>query len=284
MRRPGFAQVCGIVLLATAVGCSDDADLALDQGLADAGYLDACMDWSGPDLWRDLGSPWHPDIRMATEQVTCTFTGATGVESCRTTYYGPACNGTGSCTLKVSSHHGNKLTWQSSCGGTATTIVDGTDETVAFTCAGIYQVTDKVTCLFTGSTSTQTCSSVKGSCQGVLSCTVAVKGNLDGVLDWTSSCGGRRTTTMDGNDDQVSFSCGQATASETVTCRFKGSSAQHSCAASNLPGYPGCKGTGSCAVKVSGKAGQGIQWKGTCGGYAYTIIDGQDEDAEFTCK
>jgi len=35
---------------------------------------------------------------------------------------------------------------------------------------------------------------------------------------------------------------------------------------------------------VSGKAGQGIQWKSTCGGYAHTIIDGKDEDAEFTCK
>ncbi len=273
MRRFQLLFTALIMAAMVVAGCADDADHSSDVGL---GILDGST-----NCGHDSG---NPDIQVFSETVTCAFTGATSLEACRTSYFGPACKGKGSCAHKISGYVGQKHTWQSSCGGTATTVTDGKDEAVSFSCTPGLQDTDKVTCLFVGSSTQQSCSSIKGSCKGTTSCTVTVKANTGAVLDWSSSCGGRRALTVDGKDDQASFSCGSATAAETVTCVFKGSNAQHSCFAANLPGYTGCKGTGSCQLKVSGKTGQGVTWKSTCGGYAYTVIDGKDENAEFSCK
>ena len=33
----------------------------------------------------------------------------------------------------------------------------------------------------------------------------------------------------------------------------------------------------------AGKSGLAITWKSSCGGYAYTTLDGKDEAASFTC-
>ncbi len=38
-----------------------------------------------------------------------------------------------------------------------------------------------------------------------------------------------------------------------------------------------------CVVDVSGEKGDKIEWKSSCGGYALTILDGQNEYAEFNC-
>src|SRR3989338_4369071 len=45
----------------------------------------------------------------------------------------------------------------------------------------------------------------------------------------------------------------------------------------------GCSGTGTCVADVSGDKGKKLIWKSTCGGYAYTITDGENEYAEFNC-
>jgi hypothetical protein len=45
-----------------------------------------------------------------------------------------------------------------------------------------------------------------------------------------------------------------------------------------------CYGMGSCVADVYGSKGQQLTWKSSCGGYAYTIIDGQNEYANFYCK
>ncbi|MEK6858163.1 MAG: hypothetical protein AABX39_06255, partial [Nanoarchaeota archaeon] len=44
-----------------------------------------------------------------------------------------------------------------------------------------------------------------------------------------------------------------------------------------------CSGKGACIVTVSGEFGKKQTWKSTCGGYAYTTIDGNNEYAEFKC-
>jgi hypothetical protein len=73
---------------------------------------------------------------------------------------------------------------------------------------------------------------------------------------------------------------------EQVKCVFRG-------AASNVPQEcysekGGCKseiydGHGACVVDVYGYKGEQVVWKSTCGGYAYTVIDGENEYAEFEC-
>lgn len=74
------------------------------------------------------------------------------------------------------------------------------------------------------------------------------------------------------------------TISEQVKCVFKGSQTDQKCygASSNYTNY-NCVDKEACVVDVKGKKGERVTWKSTCGGYAYTTIDGQNEYAEFTC-
>ncbi|PIN86648.1 hypothetical protein COV19_04000 [Candidatus Woesearchaeota archaeon CG10_big_fil_rev_8_21_14_0_10_44_13] len=80
--------------------------------------------------------------------------------------------------------------------------------------------------------------------------------------------------------------CAAATANpedlvkEKVTCVFDNSNAQQECYA---VGKNGCVGTTSCNAGVIGKRGEAVTWKSTCGGYAYTMMDGVDEYAKFSC-
>lgn len=44
-----------------------------------------------------------------------------------------------------------------------------------------------------------------------------------------------------------------------------------------------CSGAFSCVADVYGKKGEKLDWKSSCGNHAYTVIDGQDEYANFDC-
>jgi len=69
---------------------------------------------------------------------------------------------------------------------------------------------------------------------------------------------------------------------EIVTCNFKGSQKMESCVlASGIDEQ--CKGVGSCVVNVDGYNGEKMTWKSSCGGYAYTSLDGVAEEATFNC-
>jgi thiol-disulfide isomerase/thioredoxin len=73
-----------------------------------------------------------------TEKVTCTFIGADQTQKCysaedNSKFY---CSGIGSCIADVKDQKGEKITWKSSCGGYAYTVVDGNDKTVTFNCKG----------------------------------------------------------------------------------------------------------------------------------------------------
>ncbi len=71
-----------------------------------------------------------------------------------------------------------------------------------------------------------------------------------------------------------------STVSEQVKCLFHESTTAQECYSS---AGVGCKDTSACVVDVKGAKGEQITWKSTCGGYAYTTMDGQNEYAEFKC-
>lgn len=76
----------------------------------------------------------------------------------------------------------------------------------------------------------------------------------------------------------------QRWASEQVKCIFKGSTAVQECVSSaSYGGQFACKGIETCVTDVKGYLEEQITWKSTCGGYAYTKIDGQNDYAEFNC-
>ena len=70
--------------------------------------------------------------------------------------------------------------------------------------------------------------------------------------------------------------------SEQVKCVFKGSQTEQKC---YMAGYNdiSCSGKESCAIDLKRAKGEKITWKSTCGGYAYTVMDGQEEYAGFDC-
>lgn len=68
---------------------------------------------------------------------------------------------------------------------------------------------------------------------------------------------------------------------ESVKCVFKGAEAKQECYSSDESGR--CSGVGSCVMDVNGPKGKEFTWKSTCGGYAYTKMDGENEYAEFEC-
>ncbi len=69
---------------------------------------------------------------------------------------------------------------------------------------------------------------------------------------------------------------------EQVKCVFVNSASQQKCYSDD--GRFGCSGVESCLADVSGDKGTKITWKSSCGGYAYTVIDGVNEYSEFECK
>ncbi|HLC98785.1 MAG TPA: DUF1565 domain-containing protein [Candidatus Nanoarchaeia archaeon] len=69
---------------------------------------------------------------------------------------------------------------------------------------------------------------------------------------------------------------------EEIKCIFNGSVTEQQCYASS--GKGNCSGVESCtAYNVSGKSGEIVLWKSSCGGYANTTIDGRNEYIAFDC-
>ncbi|MBM3234213.1 hypothetical protein FJZ19_03895 [Candidatus Pacearchaeota archaeon] len=71
---------------------------------------------------------------------------------------------------------------------------------------------------------------------------------------------------------------------EQVTCLFANSNQEQKCytAYENERAY--CSGKEICTAIILGYAGEQITWKSSCGGYAYTTIDGNNEYAKFDCS
>ena len=75
--------------------------------------------------------------------------------------------------------------------------------------------------------------------------------------------------------------------SEQVKCVFKDSTTEQKCYTATdytSPYYnQGCSGKETCVVDLKGTKGDKITWKSSCGGYAYTTMDGSNEYTEFNC-
>ncbi len=71
---------------------------------------------------------------------------------------------------------------------------------------------------------------------------------------------------------------------EQVKCVFDGSSQVQKCYTAGQNSRAYCSGTETCIADISGYVSEQITWKSTCGGYAYTIMDGDNEYARFSCS
>lgn len=71
---------------------------------------------------------------------------------------------------------------------------------------------------------------------------------------------------------------------EQVKCIFDGSNQEQKCYTAEQNSRAYCSGKENCIADISGYKGEQITWKSTCGGYAYTVIDGNNEYAKFDCK
>ncbi|MEM4756267.1 MAG: hypothetical protein QW594_03985 [Candidatus Woesearchaeota archaeon] len=127
-------------------------------------------------------------------------------------------------------------------------------------------------------------------CKGEQECTVTLQEKPGTVIYWRSNLGGNAKTVVDGVDEKIFFSGnsqGQIL-SEGVKCVFEGSTKPQTCYSSVLNGTQylnyECTGTDACVNWVKGYEGTTIVWKSSCGGYAYTTIDGQNKYAYFSCS
>lgn len=147
-------------------------------------------------------------------------------------------------------------------------------------------VTERVTCIFKGSTKTQSCSSIKGTCSGVKTCTAVVTAPQGKPLTWTSTCGGMATSTTDGQNESVSFVCPPTPPpAGNLTCVFMESTSGQKCYTATSGGDPlasSCSGVQSCAMNLPA-AGVEMVFKSSCGGYAYALLDGKAKSVGFYC-
>jgi hypothetical protein len=156
--------------------------------------------------------------------------------------------------------------------------MDGQNDYAQFECGK--NVSEMVKCVFSDTNTSQECYSDKGSCKGIGTCTITVNGNYGEQVTWKSSCGGYAYTTMDGQNDYAEFKCGNQKVNELVKCVFYNTNTSQECYSDT--GYS-CKGIQSCVVNVTDDLGTQLTWKSSCGGYAYTTMDGQNDYAEFKC-
>ncbi len=251
------------------------------------GYAATVVDGLDEKAFFDCGVVPQPPPPQVKEQVFCLFNSKTP-QACYASN-GATCKGVGSCTAVVSGLQGEKLDWKSTCGGYASTLLDGADEKVLFDCNPVPppppppQLKEQVKCLFNNTKVVQECTSAKGSCKGLGACVVDVVGLKGEKVEWKSTCGGYATTVIDGIAEYAAFDCNPLppppTTKEQVFCLFN-SKTEQACYATN---GASCKGIGSCIAVVTGQKGEKIEWKSSCGGYATTLLDGLDEKAFFDC-
>ena len=72
---------------------------------------------------------------------------------------------------------------------------------------------------------------------------------------------------------------------EEVKCIFKGTETEQKCYRAEYNWMYCSSYQGSCIVtNLEGYDGEKITWKSTCGGYAYSVLDGNNKQIEFDCS
>ena len=228
------------------------------------------------------------------EQVKCIFDNSNEMQKCYTSDGNFGCSGVGTCVAVVSGNKGEKLTWKSTCEGVASSLIDGDNEYAQFSCASNPKpelVKEQVKCVFDNSNEVQSCFAGDGKfvCSGTGTCVADVSGEKGKKLYWLSTCEGEAYTIIDGDNEYAEFKCvppineTPTMVKEQVKCIFKNAKTDQKCyTAEDNPRFY-CMGTDTCVADVNGKKGEKLTWKSTCGGYAYTITDGDNEYVEFNC-
>jgi len=211
-----------------------------------------------------------------TEQVKCIFADSSEMQKCYTNDYKFSCSGIGSCIADVSGVSGTQLIWKSSCGMEFSTTIDGTNEELKFFCP--------IPVASTGGGSSST--TVQDSCTKDYICPDGTK-IRQCELTSDGLCGCKAVTCPSITSTPTSSTATQIITSseeikEQVKCVFTNTGEMQKCYSED--GKFGCAGIGTCIADVYGIKGKQLAWKSTCGGYAYTAIDGNDEYAEFKCE
>ena len=185
------------------------------------------------------------------EQVKCIFLNSDAQQKCYTTDGVFGCYGIGSCVADVSGEQGTKLSWESSCEGAASTVIDESNEYAEFKCVSEKPapqakliVNEQVKCIFANSEALQKCSTEndKFGCSGSGTCIADVSGEQGTKLTWKSSCEGVAYTVVDESNEYAEFKCVSEKAEPTplpqlakarVKCVFIGSDAPQQCNSDN---------------------------------------------------
>jgi peptidoglycan hydrolase-like protein with peptidoglycan-binding domain len=102
----------------------------------------------------------------------------------------------------------------------------------------------------------------------------------DGTVLKTDIVGTHPTVNEDGTiDEKVS-----SEVSENIKCGFNNTSSAQICYTRTSTGKSyEFRGIGSLGGLVIAPKGEKLTWKSSCGGYGYTVMDGNDEYVEFKC-
>ena len=153
---------------------------------------------------------------------------------------------------------------------------------------------EQVKCIFDNSNDIQSCYAGEGKfvCSGVGTCVANVFGDKGKKLNWLSTCEGEADTVIDGDNEYAEFKCVSETnnnetisdfVKEQIKCVFKNSATEQKCYTAEDNSRFSCSGIENCIIDVDGKKGEKLTWKSSCGGYAYTRTDGDNDYAEFNC-
>ena len=93
--------------------------------------------------------------------------------------------------------------------------------------------------------------------------------------------GGMFISVVFAQENSISSNTKMAFVKEQVKCVFANSNEIQRCY--NGYGKFGCSGIGVCVADVHGEKGTKQLWTSSCGGYAYTTLDGTSESVEFRC-
>ena len=96
------------------------------------------------------------------------------------------------------------------------------------------------------------------------------------------------TLVMDASDDYFKIvNPSVPRVSEQIKCVFHGSTTEQTCytaTQSDSPLWFSCTGINTCGGDIEAPMGTPLTWKSSCGGYAYTTMDGTSEYANFDCS
>ncbi len=200
---------------------------------------------------------------ILSEQVTCKFSGSTSTQTCYAPNIGQSCTGTESCTMIIKGTPESQIDI-TACGGTASALIDGTENYVTFKC-DTATTTPTVTPAPTTTTPIETPASTNPATPTITPAPATTITPLGTPVSTTPA-------TINPNPAE--------NVKEQVTCLFLESKQLQKCYSES---GETCESETSCVMDINGEKGRKIVLKSSCGGYFYILLDGTNEDVKFIC-